>query len=70
MRIADVVEQAGLAVVDVAHDHNDRRAVDEILFLILMIVDQAFFDRDDHLTLDLATELHRHESGGIIINEI
>ena len=67
---ADAVEQAGLAVVDVAHDHHDRGARDEFVLAVLAVVDQALFDRHDDLVLDLAAELHGHERGGIVINGI
>ena len=33
--LADGVEQRGLAVVDVAHDRHDRRAVDQVLVGVL-----------------------------------
>ena len=61
VRAADTVEQAGLAVVDVAHDHHDRGARDEFVLAVLAVVDQALFDRHDDLVLDLAAELHSHE---------
>ena len=70
VRAADAVEQAGLAVVDVAHDHHDRGARDEFVLAVLAVVDQALFDRHDDLVLDLAAELHGHERGGIVINGI
>ena len=70
VRAADTVEQAGLAVVDVAHDHHDRGARDEFVLAVLAVVDQALFDRHDDLVLDLAAELHSHECGGIVINGI
>ncbi len=37
--MADVVEQRGLAVVDVAHDCNDRRTVDQIGLCVLFLLD-------------------------------
>ena len=70
VRAADAVEQAGLAVVDVAHDHHDRSAWDEFVLAVLAVVDQALFDRHDDLVLDLAAELHGHERGGVVINGI
>ena len=44
VRLADIVEQAGLAVVNVAHDDHDRRAGDEVLRLILAVVYEALLD--------------------------
>ena len=43
----------GLAVVDVAHDHDDRRALFQILVLILIHLEQAFLDGNMHLVLYL-----------------
>ena len=40
-RFADGVQDGGLAVVDVAHDHDDRRALFQILVLILIHFEQA-----------------------------
>ena len=41
--LADRVQQRGLAVVDVAHDRDDRRALDEVLLGVL----------EDRLDLDV-----------------
>ena len=41
VRFADGVEQACLAVVDVAHDDDDRAARDELVLGVLMVVDEA-----------------------------
>ena len=70
VRAADAVEQAGLAVVNVTHDHHDRGARDEFVLAVLAVVDQTLFDRHDDLMLDLAAELHGHERGGVVINGI
>ena len=53
LRVADIVEQARLAVVDVAHDDHDRRTGDKLVCGVLMVVEQALFDGDDDLVLDL-----------------
>ena len=65
VRLADIVEQAGLAVVNVAHD-----AGDEVLRLILAVVYEALLDGDDDLALDLAAELHRHKGGGVVVDDV
>ena len=39
--LADGVEQGGLAVVNVAHNNNDRIARLQLLFLVLVLVEQA-----------------------------
>ena len=57
LRVADIVEQARLAVVDVAHDDHDRRTGDKLVCGVLMVVEQALFDGDDDLVLDLAAKL-------------
>ena len=61
LRVADIVEQARLAVVDVAHDDHDRRAGDELVGGVLMVVEQTLFDGDDDLALDLAAKLRGDE---------
>ena len=54
--LADRVEQRGLAVVDVAHDRDHRRTVDQRLFVVVELrhVGLLFGGRDD---LDLAVVL-------------
>ena len=57
LRVADIVKQARLAVVDVAHDDHDRRTGDKLVCGVLMVVEQTLFDGDDDLVLDLAAKL-------------
>ena len=70
VRAADAVEQGGLAVVDVAHDDDDRRAGDEFVLGIDVIVNKTVLDRHNDLVLHLAAELHGDERGGIVIDHI
>ena len=42
--VADRVEQRGLAVVDVAHDGDDRRTRSQVLGRVVGDVEQAFLD--------------------------
>ncbi len=67
VRLADRVEQAGLAVVDVTHDGDDRRAGDEVLVLALVLAEGEIegleqlavlvLGADDlHLVVQLGTE--------------
>ena len=70
IRAADAVEQGGLAVVYVAHDDNDRRARDEFVLGIDVIVDQTVLNRHDDLMLHLAAKLHGDERGGIVIDHV
>ncbi len=68
--VSDVVEQGGLAVVNVTHDHHDGGAGLELLGLILMVVDQALLHGDDDFLLHLAAELHRDDGRGVVINDL
>ena len=68
--VADVVQQRRFAVVDVAHDHHDRGARLQILFGVLVVVDEALLHCDDDLTLDLAAHFHGYQRGGIIVDNL
>ena len=68
--MADIVQQGGLAVVDVAHDHHDRGTRLKILFLVRGGVDQALLHRDDDFLLDFTAEFHRHQRRGVIIHRV
>ena len=68
--MANIVEQRGFAVVDVAHDDDDRGAGLEVLILIRGGVDEALFHGDDDFLLDLAAELHRDQGRGVIVDDI
>ena len=57
VRAADAVEQGGLAVVDVTHDDDDRRAGDEFVLGIDVVVNKTVFDRHNDLVLHLAAKL-------------
>ena len=70
IRMADIVEQRSLAVVDMAHDHHHRCAGDQIFFLVGRSVDEALLHRHDDFLLDLAAELHGHESSCIVVDHI
>ena len=66
--IADGVEKAGLAVVDVTHDHHHGASRLELFGLILPVVDEALFNGDDDFLLHLAPKLHGNQGGGIIVH--
>ena len=58
--LADRVEQRGLAVVDVAHDRHDRRAIDEIVLGVVvgrLLLDLLVGVHDRDLALELLGEL-------------
>ena len=68
--VADIVEEAGLAVVDVAHDHNDGGAGQQILFGVLVVVDQLLFNGDHHFTLHLAAQFFGDDGCGIEVDQL
>src|SRR3712207_4587336 len=65
LMISDRVEQRGLAVVDVAHDRHDRRAVDEHVGVVLEggLRGDVLGGADD---LDLLVELGRQHLDGVV----
>ena len=68
MRLADVVQQRGLAVVDVAHDGDDGRAGLQVFFLILhVLLGQGVLGRAGKLHFERDAELAAHKGGGIVI---
>ena len=68
--VADIVQQAGLAVVHVAHDHHHGCPGHQILVLVLMVVDQALLDGDDDLLFDLAAHLLGDDGGGVEVDHL
>ena len=67
-RVADRVEDRGLAVVDVAHDDHDRIARLQDALVVLAVVDDALFDRDDDFLLDLGAHFGRNQLGRIKVD--
>ena len=67
--LADGVEQRRLAVVDVAHDGDDRRARREDLALVLG-ADEAFLDVGLGDTLRRMTELGHDQLGRIGVDHV
>lgn len=70
IRMANGIEQGGLAVVDVAHNNHDRRPGNKILIVVLAVVDNTFFDGDDDFLFYLRMELHSDKRRRIEINYI
>ena len=70
VRVADIVEQARLAVVDVAHDDHDGGAGLELVGGILMVVDELLLNGDDDFLLDLAAELLGDKGRGIEVDHL
>ena len=67
---ADIVQQRGLAVVNVTHDNNNGSAGLQILSLILADVDQLLLNGDDHFLLHLAAHLFRDDGGGVKVDDL
>ena len=67
--VADAVKEGGLAVVDVAHNDDDRASLDEILARVLLIVDELLLDGDDDLFLNLRVIFHCDEGGGVKVDD-
>ena len=67
VRLADVVQQRGFAVVDVAHDRNDRRPRHEVLggVRLLVVVDGLLNVHRDELGLEPELFGHDHERLGV-----
>ena len=57
-------------MVDVAHDHNDRRTGDQIGLVVLVLFKQALLDGDMDLVLDLGVELLGHQGGGVKVHHV
>ena len=62
--VADGIEQRRLAVIDVAHDGHDRRALIHVLGGILF-AEQAFLDVGFGHALDAVAEFLGDELGGV-----
>ncbi len=57
-------------MVDVAHDHDDGRAGNEILLGVLVVVDQLLLDGDDDLLFDLAAHLLGDDGSGVEVDHL
>ena len=70
MGVADIVQQTGLAVVHMAHDHHNGGTGHQILGLVLVVVDELFLDGDHHFLFHLAAHFLSDNGGGIIIDHL
>ena len=68
--LADGVKDTGLAVVNVAHDADDRRTLHQIFGGVLFLREQALFDGDVDFVLDLGVELLRQQRSGVEIDDV
>ena len=66
---ADRIEQRGLAVIDMTHDGDDRRARHEIRRIVRR-VEQAFFHVGFRDAADRMPHLFGHELGGIGVDHV
>ena len=70
MGVADIVQQTGLAVVHMTHDHHHGGTGYQILLVVLVVVDELLLDGDHYLLLHLAAHLLGDDGGGIEVNEL
>ena len=70
MGVADIVQQTGLAVVHMTHDHHHGGTGYQILLVVLVVVDELLLDGDHYLLLHLAAHLLCDDGGGIEVNEL
>ena len=68
--VADIVQQAGLTMVNVTHDHHNGGTGQQIFFGVLMIVDELLLDGDDHFLLHLAAHFLGNNGGGIEVDHL
>ena len=68
--VTDGVQQAGFAVVNVAHDHHNGGTGNQIGIVVFTVVDNPLFDGDDHFFFHLGVEFHGHQAGGIKVDHI
>ena len=70
MGVADIVQQTGLAVVHVTHDHHHRRPGHQILVLVLVVVDEALLNGDHYFLLHLAAHLLGDDGRGVKVDHL
>ena len=66
--LADSVQQAGLAVVNVAHNHHNGASGLELLGGVHMVVDNPLLDGDGDFLLHLAAHFRSHKLGGVKVD--
>ena len=66
--VANRIQKGGFAVVDVAHNTNDRVAFDQIFFGVFGIVDDAFLNGHDNLFFDLCAEFGGDNRRRVVVN--
>ena len=68
--LADRVEQRGLAVVNVTHNNNDRIARLQLLFLVLVLIEQLLLDGNVYFLLNLAAHFLCNDGCGIVVDHL
>ena len=66
--VSDIVEQRGLAVVNVTHYNNDRITRLKALGIVGSILEQTLLDGNDNFLLDLCAEFLGNEGSGIEVD--
>ena len=65
----DGIQDRGLAVIDMAHDHHDG-GPGLLGFFLILYLEQAVLNGDNDLLGDLGADLHGDEGGGIKVDDI
>ena len=68
--LADGVQDGGFTVVNVAHDDDNRRTLDEVCGVVLFLHEEALLDGDMDLVLDLGVEFLGDQGGGVEIDDV
>ena len=68
--IADSVKNGGLAVVNVSHDNNNRIALNKVFLLVLAVVNNSVFNRNNNLLFNLCAKLGCNNFRCIKINDL
>ena len=68
--VPDRVQKGGFTVVNVSHNHHNRGAGLQLLFFILVYVNEFFLNRDDNFLFNLAAHFLRNNGGGLKVDEL
>ena len=68
--MTDGVQNRGLAMIDVAHNHHNRRTGHQVFLVVLAVVDNLFLDGDHHFLFHLCVEFVGDQHRGVKINHV